>query len=306
MPPYIGRTSKVGRLSERAVHAQSIGIGPFPVGQSTLSVAVGNLVDCAVEGLVCYASSSLALHSVVASKLVEVGGASIRSECTKHLPTEIGDAVVLSAGKLAARYILVAVTNHIKAAPTITSIRASVQSAIERAEVLGLRSIALPTIRVSKQVSPDDALLTMLAPLVDHLCGATAIQHVVLVIDDLDDFPQLDQYLPACLDRLRAVGTLRAIARSLRIAEESLRKTQKLLGAFPDWSSLHELDHIVRRELAIQQQAVDMLYDQQNDIGARWQATHQAEIDLTQNEIVRLQRFLEGLASSEKAKHIAT
>lgn len=302
MPSSLNRVRKPTRWAEPtpALQLQFAGIEPSLIGQSTLLVSVGNLVDCAVEGLVCYASSSLALHSVVASKLVDVGGASIRAECAKHLPAEIGDAVVLSAGKLAARYILIAVTNHIKSAPTIASIRASVQSVLAQANTLGLTSIALPTIRVSKQISPDDALLASLAPIVDHLSGPTTIKHVVLMIDDPEDFPLLDQYLPVCLDRLRAVGKLRATARALRSAEEALRQT---IGH--GWSPADCLADIVQQQIAIQQQTLQILHEQQRAIGLRWQESHLREVELTASEINRLSHVLETLEGNTSPTMIA-
>jgi len=294
MPSSLARGSKAGRVPERStlLQPQLTGAGPFKIGQGTLQVAVGNLAECGAEGLVCYASSSLALHSVVASRLVEAGGSSIRSECAKHVPTDIGTAIVLSAGKLPARYILVAVTNHIKSAPTMASIRASVQAVLTRADQLGLHSIAIPTIRVSKQMSPDDTLLATLAPIVDYLSGHSSIARVLLVIDDADDFPQLPHYFPLCLERLRPVGSLRAIAHALGDVETALRRSERFARAASP-PLVDSLAQVVRQQLDLQQQVLELLEAQYDELGQRWHSSHRVEVELTEQEISRLADLLE-------------
>jgi len=279
MPP-----SKHGHWPESAGSSlsQFIGHEPYKIGNRTLSVTEGNLVDCPTEALVCYASSSLALHSMIASKLVEVGGSVIRSDSAKHIPTQIGHAIVLTAGKLPARYIIVGITNHIKSAPTIAHIRASVQAVLQQAAQLELRSLALPTIRVSKQISPTDALLATLAPIVDHLSGPTSIDHIALVIDDSDDFPLLNNYLSTCLNRLQQAARLRAPLLALRASET------KLLESY-------------QTQLRLNKELLALLQAQQDEQQSHWQASHQVEIDLVNEQIARLNYLL----SSEKERQIS-
>lgn len=276
-----------------STHQASIHGESYIIGRSTLAVAVGNLADFVADGLVCYASSSLALHSVVASRLIDVGGSTIRTECAKHLPAQIGDAVVISAGKLAARYLLVGVTNHIKAAPTLASIRNSIEAVLQRADQLQLRSLALPTIRVNKQIAADDALLATLAPIVDHLSGTTCIQNITLAVDDPRDFPLLTQDLPACLKRLSNVARVRATAQPLATAERMLAKTAALESQLTSFRSQRQ--QLVQRQLELQHGAETMLLQQQEQIGTRWQASHQEELERTQHTIAQLHEQLQTL-----------
>lgn len=298
MPP-----SKHGHWPESAGSSlsQFIGHEPYKIGNRTLSVTEGNLVDCPTEALVCYASSSLALHSMIASKLVEVGGSVIRSDSAKHIPTQIGHAIVLTAGKLPARYIIVGITNHIKSAPTIAHIRASVQAVLQQAAQLELRSLALPTIRVSKQISPTDALLATLAPIVDHLSGPTSIDHIALVIDDSDDFPLLNNYLSTCLNRLQQAARLRAPLLALRASETKLLESKALLQSINLWQNDEILEQIYQTQLRLNKELLALLQAQQDEQQSHWQASHQVEIDLVNEQIARLNYLL----SSEKERQIS-
>ena len=296
MGAYIAHASlKSGQWNDylSSTHQASIHGETYTIGHSTLTIVVGNLADCIADGLVCYASTSLALHSVVASRLIEVGGSTIRTECAKHLPAQIGDAIVTSAGKLSARYLLVGVTNHIKTAPTLASIRTSIEAVLQRADQLRLRSLALPTIRVNKQISADDALLATLAPIVDHLSNTTSIQNITLVVDDPRDFPLLNQDLATCLKRLSSVAHVRATAQPLAAAEQLLARTAVLESQHSSFRSQRQ--QLLERQLELQHDAETMLLRQQEQIGIRWQASHQQELEQTQHAIAQLHEQLRTL-----------
>ena len=265
---------------------QSVSIERVAIGQSQLTILAGNLVERQAEGLVCYASTSLALHSVVATRLVELGGATIRSECAKHLPVQIGDAVVISAGKLPARYILVAVTNHIKSAPSLESIRSGIVAVLNYADRLGLTSLALPTIRASKQITADDALLAVLAPIADHLSGPTKLAEVTVVVDEVDAFPLLTHNLPEMLRWLVVVGNLRMAARALNAAEYAL-----VVSALPAYLS-DELRRLRQQQLLLQRDVLDLLCEHQRSVGHRYRESYRVQIALAEGEIARLAEML--------------
>ncbi|MBC8075731.1 MAG: macro domain-containing protein [Chloroflexales bacterium] len=265
---------------------QSISLERVAIGNSQLAILAGNLVECQAEGLVCYASTSLALHSVVAARLVELGGASIRSECAKHLPVQIGDAVVISAGKLPARYVLVAVTNHIKSAPSIESIRSGIVAVLNYADCLGLTSLALPTIRASKQIAADDALLAVLTPIINHLSGPTTLAEVTLVVDEVEAFPLLTHSLPEMLARLVMVGNLRVATHALYAAEQTLE-----VAALPPYLE-DELRHLRQQQLLLQRDILTMLHDHQRSTGQRYRESYRIQIAQAQDEIARLEAML--------------
>lgn len=265
---------------------QSISLERVAIGRSQLVILAGNLVECQAEGLVCYASTSLALHSVVAARLVELGGASIRSECAKHLPAQIGDAVVISAGKLPARYVLVAVTNHIKSAPSIESIRNAIVAVLNYADRLGLTSLALPTIRASKQIAADDALLAVLAPIADHLSGPTALSEVTVVVDEVEAFPLLTHSLSDMLSRLILIGNLRVATRALHNAEQTLA-----VASLPSYL-VDELQHLRQRQLLLQRDMLATLGEHQRSVGQRYRESYRVQLLQAEAEIARLEEML--------------
>lgn len=204
------------------------------VGTSELALVAGDLLALEAQAIVCYSSTSLTLHSAVAVRIVERGGRAVRVDAAKHLPARVGDAIVLSAGRLPMRYVLVGVTNELRAAPTLDTVRASLRAALERAAALGLESLTLPLLRVRRRLDDDDLLVVTLAALVDHLSGPTSLRSALLLVDeDAAQAALAVQRVAPLLEALEQAGALRAQARALagaRALVEHLAPRQRALA----------------------------------------------------------------------------
>jgi O-acetyl-ADP-ribose deacetylase (regulator of RNase III) len=199
---------------------QALMLHRCPIGGAELTFVAGDLLTLHAQGIVCYSSTSLTLHSVVAVRIVEGGGPAVRADAAKHLPARVGDALVLSAGRLPMRYVLVGVTNELRALPTLETLRASLRVALQRAAALELDSLALPILKVRRRLDDDDVLVVTLAALIDHLSGSTSLRRVLLLVDE--DAPQAwlaVQRVVPLLGTLAQVGALRAQAQALRGAQ---------------------------------------------------------------------------------------
>jgi hypothetical protein len=186
------------------------------IGEAEVLFVAGDLLAQEVQGVVCYSSTSLTLHSAVAVQIVEQGGPAVRADAAKHLPARVGDALALSAGQLPMRYVLVAVTNELRTLPTIDSVRAAVRAALRRAHALGLDSIALPLLRVGRRLETDELLIITLVALFEHLCVGTSLRRVLLLLDEEERPARLTvQRIAPLLDTLTQVGSLQAQAPAL-------------------------------------------------------------------------------------------
>jgi hypothetical protein len=190
------------------------------VGEASLEIVAGDLLAMNAQSVLCYSSTSLTLHSAVAVRIVQEGGASIRADAAKHLPARVGDALVLSAGRLPMRYVLVAVTNELRTTPTLDTVRAALRVALARAAALELDSLALPLLRVRRRLDDDDLLVITLAALSDHLCSPTTLGCVQLLVDEAEQQARLAmQRVAPLVGGLERVGALRAQAQALRAAD---------------------------------------------------------------------------------------
>ncbi len=187
------------------------------VGDSELILVAGDLLSLHAQGVVCYSSTLLKLHSAVAVRIVQQGGPVVRADAAKHVPARIGDALALSAGQLPMRYVLVAITNELRTQPTLDTVRAALRVALGRAAALDLDSLALPLLHVRRRLDDNDLLVVTLAALIDHLSVPTTLRRVLLLVNEEEKLarPVVQRVVPL-LDVLARVGGLRAQVQVLR------------------------------------------------------------------------------------------
>lgn len=241
----------------------------------------------------CYTSTALTLRSMLAMALVEWGGTGIRQEGMKQAPAHVGDAIVLPAGKLNAKYLFAAVTNEPRATPTLESIRASVYAVVQRAAGLELRSLALSLLRVRQHFSQDDLLFITLAPLVDHCTGVTSLRQIFLVLDEDVVSPWLMARLSGVLRVLTDLSKLRAIATALRDIEHVVARWDAL-------STLLLWDELRRVQLAHQQRVLEELKQSYERLGRHWSPSIDIEVDHCLQEIARIKYTLDALQTTEQ------
>lgn len=179
-------------------------IDRIEVGDSALELFSGDLLDLAVQGVGCYASSSLTLRSAIGMRIVARGGPAVRCDAGKYAPATVGQALAISAGRLPMHHVLVAVTNTPTTPPNLASVRTAVSAVLARAAALELESLAIPLLHAGRRIADDDLLVITLSALFEHLCGYTPIKRLYLVVDEEDE--------PACAAVLRVRTLLSTLA----------------------------------------------------------------------------------------------
>ncbi len=123
-------------------------------------IVKGDITGVEADAIVNPANTYLIMGGGVAGAIRRKGGEIIQREALKKAPIDIGEAVETTAGTLKARYVI-----H---APTVKSpggrskpeyIRKAVRAAINRAEELGLKSIAFPAMGAGVGGVPVDAAI---------------------------------------------------------------------------------------------------------------------------------------------------
>jgi len=219
----------------------------------TALLLVDDMLQVEAPALACYASTTLSLQSNIARQFVERGGSSLRVEAAKYSNARIGDVITLPGGKLKSTYILVAVTNAFPTAPTLATISSCVGGLLQRASRLGVEGLALPLLRVKRQLGLEDLLRCTLAPVIDHLWGDTSLSQVLIGVQGEDEMTytlEISHALHKIIDSLLELGKRRAHI-------QALRETRQQLAPFEQGSGL--LNSVLHLELELQLEVQELL-----------------------------------------------
>lgn len=116
------------------------------VGDIEVESTVGDITRASAEAIVNAASSDLSMGSGVAGAIKHAGGEVIEKEALAQGPIKPGEAVITSAGRLAARYVIHCVGMPPGGSATYSRVKTSVIAGLKLASSKGVRSVALPAI----------------------------------------------------------------------------------------------------------------------------------------------------------------
>ena len=143
----------------------------------------GDICDLEVDAIVSPASTSLWMSTGVAGELKRAGGDAIEFAALRLAPASIGDAVVTPAGRLAARFVIHAVSLERDRRTSGPAIDRAARSAMARARERGLTSIAFPALGTGIGGFPLDEAATIAVQAVrDELATPSSIEHVIFAL----------------------------------------------------------------------------------------------------------------------------
>ncbi|HJW76308.1 MAG TPA: macro domain-containing protein [Thermoleophilia bacterium] len=116
------------------------------IGSTSLEIESGDITAMKVDAIVNAANDHLWMGSGVAGAIKRAGGADIEDEAVALGPIEVGDNVVTSAGALKARWVIHAAVMGQDLKTDAERIATATYKALETAEHLGVRSLALPAL----------------------------------------------------------------------------------------------------------------------------------------------------------------
>ncbi len=155
----------------------------IPVNGRRVVIGVGDITEETVDAIVNAANSRLQHGGGVARAIVRKGGRIIQEESNRIGYVPVGQVAVTTAGRLPARYVIHAVGPRWGEGDEDRKLRDAVRNALQKAEDLGLQSIALPAISMGIFGFPRDrGTRILLETVVDFLKQqARSLQEVRLV-----------------------------------------------------------------------------------------------------------------------------
>ncbi len=114
--------------------------------ESTIEIVQGDITKQDVDAIVNAANNHLWMGAGTAGAIVRAGGREIEDEAIRQGPIAVGESVVTGPGNLACRHVIHAAAMGQDLYTSAEKIRASTDSALMRAEELGISSIAFPAL----------------------------------------------------------------------------------------------------------------------------------------------------------------
>jgi O-acetyl-ADP-ribose deacetylase (regulator of RNase III) len=143
----------------------------------------GDICELEVDAIVNAANPSLWMATGVGGALKRAGGDTIEFEAVRQAPVPLGGAVVTSAGRLAAKWVIHAVSLDRERRTSSDAIALATRNAMTRARELGARSIAFPALGTGVGGFPlDAAARTSVAVVREEASRSPALDRVVFAL----------------------------------------------------------------------------------------------------------------------------
>ena len=155
----------------------------FRHGKVLIKVLEGDITEIRADAIVNPANSYLLMGGGVAGAIKRKGGVEIEKEARKMAPIEIGEAVVTSAGRLPAKWVVHAPTVKRPAGKaSLESVSLATRAALRAAEEVGARSIAFPAMGAGVGgLSVKEAVQAMLTEITNYIDQGTELREIMLV-----------------------------------------------------------------------------------------------------------------------------
>lgn len=160
------------------------------IGPATLEVLRGDLTALAVDAIVNAANVHLQHGGGLAAAIVRKGGAVIQDESDRLIaarggPLETGEAVITTAGKLPAKFVIHTAGPIWGEGDEDAKLRHACRSSLRLADERELKSVAFPAISCGIYRFPvPRAARILLRAAAGHLAGPTGLQRVIFCLYD--------------------------------------------------------------------------------------------------------------------------
>lgn len=157
------------------------------VNNSAIELVEADITEMAVDAIVNAANAQLVLGGGVAGAIRKKGGNGIQAECSRLAPIEVGQAVITSAGRLKARYVIHAAGPRMRSRDAEVKLRNATLNSLKVADENSVKSIAIPAISTGIFGFPlDKCADLMLNAAFEYLKGETSIERVIFTLYDED------------------------------------------------------------------------------------------------------------------------
>jgi O-acetyl-ADP-ribose deacetylase (regulator of RNase III) len=143
----------------------------------------GDICDLEVDVIVNAASTALWMSTGVGGALKRRGGDAIEFDAIRQAPVPLGGAIITTAGTLAARAVIHAISIDAHRRTSAEAIDSAVRSAMERAREIGAKSIAFPALGTGVGGFPlEEASLITVTAVRETLPRVPTLEQVVFAL----------------------------------------------------------------------------------------------------------------------------
>ncbi len=148
-----------------------------------ITVVSGDITKLEVDAIVNPANSQLIMGGGVAGAILRAGGQQIQEQALKKAPVQIGHAVVTTAGRLKAKYVIHAPTMTRPAmATSLGNVKAATEAALRCAQQVHAQNIAFPGLGTGVGgLAPQEAADIMVEAMQEAIGAGTPIKLITLV-----------------------------------------------------------------------------------------------------------------------------
>jgi O-acetyl-ADP-ribose deacetylase (regulator of RNase III) len=166
------------------------------VKQGVIRIAVGDITELPVEGIVYYARPDLVLGSGFGGVIAAKGGPKIQEELKKFGRANTTDVVITSGGDLKAKYILHAVGPRFQEEDLEEKLRNTMGNVLRKAEESRIQSLAFPAMGVGFYAVPLEVCAReTLETVKKHLEASAGIREAVFCLRDSHEYKKFLEQL---------------------------------------------------------------------------------------------------------------
>ena len=157
--------------------------------KTKIELYLGDITDLEVDAIVNAADNHLKMGGGVALAIKKRGGKIIEDEAVEQGPISIGDAIITTAGKLKAKYVIHAAAMGLDFRTDADKIKNAVINSIKRAEELKIKSIAFPAIGTGVGHFPaENAAEIMIDVVKKHIAGQTNLDKIIFALFNMNTY----------------------------------------------------------------------------------------------------------------------
>ncbi|MFC1737922.1 macro domain-containing protein [Planctomycetota bacterium] len=161
-----------------------------------LEILEGDITEMQTDVIVNAANAQLVLGGGVAGAISKKGGPAIQQECNKMGGTYVGGAVITSAGKLKAKFVIHAVGPRMGEGDEDEKLKNATLNSLKLADESNLKSITFPAISTGIfGFDIERCAEIMLRTTADYLKGETGLEKVVFCLFGSDSFKVFEKQL---------------------------------------------------------------------------------------------------------------
>jgi len=161
-----------------------------------IDVQQGDITQVEADAVVNAANNHLWMGGGVAGALKRAGGPEVEAEALTKGPIPVGEAVVTTAGRLSARYVIHAAVMGQDLETSAEKIRQATRNSLLCADELGIKTIAFPALGTGVGGFPlGECARIMIGEVIQYSAGGTGLESVIFVLFDGAAFEVFGQEL---------------------------------------------------------------------------------------------------------------